>query len=151
MRITVATREDVAGIIALLADDPLGKTREDTSDPLNPTYEAAFAALSDDPNQRLFVMKEGDDVIGCAQLTLIPGLSRKGMWRGQIEAVRVAQSHQGSGLGRSLIEHCIEVSKDNRCGLVQLTSDKSREDAHAFYDALGFKASHEGYKLSLER
>ncbi|MGO4452358.1 N-acetyltransferase family protein [Phyllobacterium sp. TAF24] len=144
-----ATATDLAAIIALLADDPLGKQREVISDPINARYLAAFAAIDNDPNQLLIVADENNDVVGCAQITFIPGLSRTGMWRGQIESVRIAETHRRGGLGRHMFEWAIEACRARGCGLVQLTTDKTRPDAARFYEALGFVASHEGMKLSL--
>lgn len=144
-----ARREDVAAIVAMLADDELGRQREDLSDPPAPAYVEAFAAIDADPNQLLAVAEVGGDIAGCLQITFIPGLSRRGMWRGQIESVRVASSTRGSGLGRAMIGWAIGECRRRDCGLVQLTTDKSRSDAHRFYESLGFVASHEGMKLTL--
>jgi GNAT superfamily N-acetyltransferase len=130
-------------------DDPLGKLREDLGTPLNPVYLAAFEAIERDPNQLLVVADMAGEVVGSLQLTFIPGLSRLGMWRGQIEAVRVASSQRGSGVGKAMIRWAIEECRRRGCGLVQLTTDKRRIEAHRFYDGLGFKASHEGMKLAL--
>ena len=144
-----ATPTDLPAIIALLMDDPLGKLREDLGTPLNPVYLAAFEAIERDPNQLLVVADMAGEVVGSLQLTFIPGLSRLGMWRGQIEAVRVASSQRGSGVGKAMIRWAIEECRRRGCGLVQLTTDKRRIEAHRFYDGLGFKASHEGMKLAL--
>ena len=89
------------------------------------------------------------EVVGCLQITFIAGLSRIGMWRGQIEAVRIAAGQRGSGLGRAMMLWAIEQCRARGCGMVQLTTDKRRTDAHRFYARLGFEASHEGMKLSL--
>jgi ribosomal protein S18 acetylase RimI-like enzyme len=145
-----ATAEDLPSIVGLLADDDLGRTREDARTPLDPRYLAAFEAMERDPNQRLVVAEQDGRVVGCLQLTFIPGLSRLGMWRGQIESVRVASSERGSGIGRIMFEWAISECRARGCGLVQLTTDKTRGGAHAFYEALGFAASHEGMKLVLE-
>ncbi len=144
-----ATREDLAGIIALLADDALGRDREDLSTPVAQAYIDAFEALDGNPDQLLMVADDDGRLAGCFQLTLIPGLSRRGMWRGQIEGVRVASSHRGEGLGRQMVAWAIAECRRRGCGLVQLTSDKTRRDAHRFYESLGFEASHEGMKLKL--
>ncbi|HMR30589.1 MAG TPA: GNAT family N-acetyltransferase [Geminicoccaceae bacterium] len=143
--------EDVAAIVALLIDDPLGKLREDASGRLHPAYPAAFAAIDRDPNQILAVADRDGEVIGCLQLTFIPGLSRRGMWRGQIEAVRVAAAARGTGVGREMMAWAIDRCRERGCGLVQLTTDKRRTDAHRFYESLGFQATHEGMKLPLDR
>ncbi len=142
-----ARAEDLPAIVGMLADDPLGQTREDASSPLNPKYSDAFAAIDSDHNQYLAVVEDGGEVIGCLQLTFIPGLSRLGMWRGQIESVRIAASRQGQGLGRNFFEWAIEECRQRNCELVQLTTDKARPDALKFYESLGFEASHEGMKL----
>jgi GNAT superfamily N-acetyltransferase len=146
-----ATAADIEAIVALLADDPLGREREaGNALQLDPRYAEAFAAIERDPNQLLAVAERDDGmVIGVFQLSFIPGLTRRGMWRGQIEGVRVAASERGEGIGRAMFDWAIDECRRRGCGLVQLTSDKRRPDAHRFYDALGFQATHEGYKLAL--
>ena len=141
--------DDLPAIVALLADDPIGSGRESAGDRLEPCYANAFAAIERDPNQLLAVTEIGGKVIGCLQLSFIPGLTRRGMWRGQIEGVRIAGAERGTGIGRAMLEWAIEECRGRGCGLVQLTSDKRRTAAHAFYEALGFRATHEGYKLAL--
>lgn len=142
-----ATAADIAPIVRMIADDQLGATRESTED-LTP-YLAAFEQIDADPNQLLMVAERNDEVIGTLQLTIIPGLSRRGSTRGLIEAVRVAASARGSGLGTTLVQWAVEESRSRGCALVQLTSDKSRTDAHRFYTNLGFENTHEGFKLKL--
>jgi GNAT superfamily N-acetyltransferase len=135
--------------VQLLADDELGQTREDFGSPLNPRYVAAFAAIDADPHQLLAVAEQAGRVIGCMQLSFIPGLSRLGLWRGQIESVRIAASERGGGLGRAMFAWAFDECRRRGCGLVQLTTDKARPNALRFYQSLGFVASHEGLKLSL--
>ncbi|HET6740736.1 MAG TPA: GNAT family N-acetyltransferase [Kribbella sp.] len=142
-----ATASDVATIVAMIADDQLGATRESVDD-LTP-YLAAFEQIDADPNQLLIVAERNDEVIGTLQLTIIPGLSRRGSTRGLIEAVRVATSARGAGLGSTLVQWAVEESRTRGCTLVQLTSDKTRTDAHRFYTNLGFENTHEGFKLKL--
>jgi ribosomal protein S18 acetylase RimI-like enzyme len=144
-----ATLDDLPAIIHMLADDELGRSREDARTPLDPRYLAAFAAIERDPNQLLAVAEQGGRVVGCLQLSFIPGLSRLGMWRGQIESVRVASSERGGGIGRTMLEWAIDQCRARGCGLVQLTTDKARAEARAFYEGLGFEASHEGMKRKL--
>ncbi|AMM09649.1 Transcriptional regulator [Streptomyces albidoflavus] len=142
-----AEASDVAAIVAMLADDPLGATRESPDD-LTP-YLAAHTRLAADPNQHLVVAERAGKVVGTLQLTLIPGLSRRAATRSLIEGVRVHADERGSGLGTLLIEWAVETSRAEGCQLVQLTSDATREDAHRFYKRLGFVASHVGFKLQL--
>ncbi|MGW2742732.1 N-acetyltransferase family protein [Streptomyces sp. NPDC001450] len=147
LEIRGATADDLPAIVAMLADDPLGAQRE-SPDNLTP-YLAALDRLNADPNQQLVVAVREGRVIGTLQLTLIPGLSRKGATRSIIEAVRIHADERGSGLGTQLIEWAVEESRRQNCQLVQLTSDSSRTDAHRFYERLGFTASHVGFKLQL--
>jgi GNAT superfamily N-acetyltransferase len=131
----------------MLADDPLGATRESPDD-LSP-YLAALKRLAGDPHQHLVVAVRDGRVVGTLQLTLIPGLSRKGATRSLIEGVRIHADERGSGLGTRLIEWAVDRSRREGCQLVQLTSDATRTDAHRFYERLGFTASHVGFKLTL--
>ncbi len=142
-----ARRDDVPAIVAMLADDPLGAARE--GDPSDERYLAAFDRIDADPYDELIVAERDGKVIGTMHLTYLAGLSRLGAERCQIEAVRVAASSRGEGLGRRMIQWGIDRARARGCAMVQLTSDKSRADAHRFYDSLGFTASHEGYKLAL--
>jgi GNAT superfamily N-acetyltransferase len=144
-----AVSDDLAALVALLADDPIGRERESAETPLDPCYAEAFAAVDRDPNQLLAVAERDGQVIGVLQLSFIPGLTRRGMWRGQIEGVRVAAGARDGGIGRAMLEWAIAECRSRGCGMVQLTSDKRRSAAHGFYEALGFRATHEGYKLSL--
>ncbi len=134
-------------IVALLADDPIGQGREDCG--AARAYAEAFAAIDRDPNQYLLVAERDGAVAGCLQVTFIPGLTRTGMLRGQIEGVRVASGLRGEGLGERLIGRAIELCRERGCGLVQLTTDRRRTDAVRFYERLGFVGSHEGMKLGL--
>jgi GNAT superfamily N-acetyltransferase len=142
-----ARREDVPALVRLFTDDELGRARE--SAPLE-TYLAAFETIERDPNNTVYVLDRGGEIAGCAQLTIIPGLGRRGMTRALIEAVRVASPLRGQGLGRRLIGELVGIARERGCGMVQLTSDKRRTEAHRFYGSLGFVASHEGFKLALD-
>lgn len=141
-----ARRAEVPQIVAMLADDALGAGREG---PVDDAYLAAFDQIAADPRTRLIVAEADGRIVGTLQLTVLLGLSRHGMRRAQIEAVRVAGSERGRGLGRRLLGWAIEAAREQGCGLVQLTSDKRRGDAIRFYESLGFTASHEGLKLLL--
>ncbi|MER5521812.1 GNAT family N-acetyltransferase [Streptomyces sp. NPDC048254] len=145
--IRAAVADDIPAIVGMLADDPLGARRESPDD-LAP-YLSALERLSADPNQQLVVAVREGRVVGTLQLTIIPGLSRRGATRSIIEAVRIHADERGGGLGTRFIEWAIEESRRQGCQLVQLTSDASRTDAHRFYERLGFTASHVGFKLEI--
>ncbi|MFI6132433.1 GNAT family N-acetyltransferase [Micromonospora sp. NPDC051141] len=142
-----AVRADLPDVLALLADDVLGRTRDRPE--VDAAYERAFADLDADPRNHLIVADDGGEVVGCFQLTYIPGLGRHGAERALIEAVRVRSDRRGRGLGRSMMRWAIDRARERGCALAQLTTDKRRADAHRFYRDLGFVASHEGMKLAL--
>jgi len=144
-----ANERDLPAIVALYADDELGSTREQPGQPLAEEYRRAFAAVTDDPRTRLVVAEVDGEVVGTLQLSFLPHLVRRGGERAQIEAVRVASSQRGSGLGRDLLTWAVERARERGCVLVQLTTDAARPDAHRFYESLGFTAGHVGMKLTL--
>lgn len=139
-----AREEDLPALVALLADDQLGATRESVTD-LTP-YRSAFAAIDADPAHLLLVADRAGDVVG----TLLPGLARSGAWRAQVEAVRVRSGLRGQRVGERMLRWAIEESARRGATIVQLTTDERRADAHRFYGRLGFAASHEGMKLQLD-
>ncbi len=142
-----ATEQDLTAIVTMLADDILGADRETPND-LAP-YLAAFEVIDADPHQRLMVAERDGRPVGTLQLTILPGLSRRAATRALIEAVRVARDERGSGLGEQLLTWAVDEARRNNCFIVQLTTDKSRTDAHRFYEKLGFEPTHVGYKLTL--
>ncbi len=141
---------DLVALVGLLADDRLGATREKPPPPLDPRYAQAFAAIDTDPNNDLVVLEADGRLAGMMQLTFIPYLTHTGSWRCLVEGVRVAREFRDQGLGTQLLEHAIERARERNCSLVQLTSDKQRTSALRFYAALGFRATHEGFKLKLD-
>jgi len=145
-----AVAEDVPVIVDLLAADEIGANRNGVTGDwdLHP-YLAAFHQIDTDPAHLLLVAAKGSDVVATMQLTYLPGLARHAALRAQVEAVRVRGDFRSSGLGAALLEWAVEEARRRGCGLVQLSSDKSRVNAHRFYERLGFVASHEGFKLAL--
>ncbi|WP_369973772.1 GNAT family N-acetyltransferase [Paenisporosarcina sp. OV554] len=133
----------------MLADDVLGSKRERYERPLPDSYIKAFQAITADPNNELVVACRGEEIIGVQQITFTPYITHQGGWRATIEGVRTSSSERGKGLGTELIRFGIQRAKERGCHLVQLTTDKKREDALRFYESLGFKASHEGLKMQL--
>lgn len=142
-----ARLEDVPAVIALLADDEIGATREAPDD--REPYDASFAAIDADANQLLVVGERDGRIIATMQLTFIPGLSRRGGWRAQLEGVRVASAARGDGIGEYLVRWAVDRARERGCAMLQLTSDNRRAEAHRFYERLGFIASHTGFKRPL--
>ena len=135
-------------MLALYADDILGQDREAAT--LDDAYLSAFETIDADPNHVLAVGELDGEVVGTLLLSFLPGLARHGAWRAQIEAMRVAGHLRGRGFGNQLLDWAIAEAKRRGCGLVQLTSDRQRPDAHRFYERAGFVPSHVGFKMILD-
>ncbi|MEO3828274.1 GNAT family N-acetyltransferase [Actinomadura sp. B10D3] len=144
-----ATVDDLPQIVRLLADDPLGATRETPGEEIPEAYFSAFAAIDKDPNNTVVVAVAAGRVAGTLQLTFIPGLTYTGGERAQIEGVRVAAEYRGAGLGQQMINWAIDRARARGCRVVQLTTDRQRPDAIRFYQKIGFRPSHMGMKYHL--
>ena len=142
-------KADLGVVVGLLADDELGQSREDKAAVLHDDYSRAFEHIENDSNQYAAIFEINGETIGCLQITFIPGLSRRGSLRGQIEGFRVSRGFRGKGYGSKMIASAIKECRARGCRLVQLTSDKKRENAIQFYERFGFVKSHEGFKLNL--
>ncbi|MGJ4912032.1 GNAT family N-acetyltransferase [Bradyrhizobium sp. HKCCYLRH2060] len=139
-----AQRDDVAAIVAMLADDHLGRARERLEQPLPQSYYDAFETIARDGNITLIVAEEAGRVVGCLQLCILPGLSSQGASRALVEDVRVATDRRSRGIGEQLLQWAIAEARKQRCNLVELMTHQSRTDAQRFYGRLGFAKSHFG-------
>ncbi len=146
----LATRADLSSIVRMLADDELGSQRERYQDPLPDSYFKAYEKIDSDPNHELIIAELDGDVVGTLHLMFLPSISFQGGLRAQVESVRVDVEYRSKGIGSKLMKWTIERAKDRGAHVVQLTTHRSREEAHRFYERLGFKGSHLGMKLSLK-
>jgi ribosomal protein S18 acetylase RimI-like enzyme len=142
-----ARRDDVAAIVAMLADDHLGRARERVEHPLPASYREAFERLDADPNITLVVAEEAGRVVGSLQLCILPGLSSQGASRGLIEDVRVASDRRSRGIGEQLVQWAVSEARARGCRLVELLTHQTRVDAQRFYERLGFAKSHVGMTI----
>lgn len=141
-----ATRADVPAIVGLLTDDPLGKGREGAA---SDAYLAAFDDIAANPMHQLIVGVDADRIVACCQLTILAGLSRGGSRRALVEAVRVSTDLRSKGIGALMMAECEARARAAGATIIQLTTDRSREAAHRFYERLGYTASHLGMKKPL--
>ena len=145
-----ATASDVPEVIRLMCEDELGATRESLSNPLAQSYMLAFQEIAKDKHQSLLVVEHKGKTIGTCHLTFIPSLSFKGSKRLNIENVHISKPVQGQGIGTWMLQKAITLGREKGCKIVQLTTHKKRTLAKAFYEKLGFEASHEGMKLYID-
>lgn len=146
----LARREDLPDVVRMLAEDELGSRREKYSEPLPESYYAAFEQINNDPNHQLIVAESNGRVIGTLHLMFLPSISFQGGLRAQIESVRVDKECRNLGIGGDMMQWAIGRAKERGAHVLQLTTHQSRQDAHRFYERLGFKGSHLGMKLSLK-
>ena len=144
-----ALEKDLSLMIVMLADDELGLQREDIANPLNLNYLFGFRSIVADPNNELIVVEKEGNISGMLQLTFIPYLTHRGSWRCLVEGVRIQNNFRGDGIGTRVFEWVILHAREKGVSILQLTSDKQRPDAMRFYEGLGFKSTHEGFKLKL--
>ena len=144
-----ARRDDVAAIVALYADDQLGEHGDDASPEALPAYLAAFDRIDASAHEQLYVAERKGQVIGTYQLSYCQTLTHRARLRAVIEAVQVASSTRSGGIGAAIIAHAISEARAAGAGVMELASNKRRVDAHRFYERLGFRRSHEGFKLEL--
>lgn len=146
----LAKREDLPCIVRMLAEDDLGRQRERPDEPLPVSYYEAFEQIQNDPKHELIVAEVSGELVGTLHLMFLPSISFQGGLRAQVESVRVDGSFRGRGIGSAMMKWAIERARARGAHLMQLTTHKSREDAHHFYERLGFTKSHVGMKLGLK-
>lgn len=144
-----AAEADLPFIVKLLSDDAVRVTDDRPDEPFHPRYVTALRELAADPNQMMMVALLDGETVGTIQLTFIPGLAALGSKRCLVEAVHIVPAHRGKGLGTQMMQWAVAQARERDCGMVQLTSNKKRLDAHRFYERLGFLKSHEGFKYYL--
>jgi len=146
----LATLADLPPIVQMLADDHLGNQRERVESPLPASYYSAFEQITKDPNHELIVAEQNGQVMGTLHLIFLPSVSYQGGLRAQVESVRIDKRFQSQGIGSEMMKWAIERARRRGAHVVQLTTHKSRVDAHRFYERLGFRGSHLGMKMSLK-
>jgi N-acetylglutamate synthase-like GNAT family acetyltransferase len=142
-----ATEADLPRLVELLAHLALDEPREELGPPLPEGYRRALEEIEDDHRQRLLVVEADGRVVAAAVLMIIPNLSHQGRPYAIIENVVVDAAERGAGHGELLMLYATEEARRAGCYKLTLTSNKRRGDAHRFYERLGFKATHEGYRL----
>jgi len=145
-----ARESDLPALIAMFAADPLGG-HGDTTDPVAyPDYISAFATIAASSDQTLYIAEHAGDVVGTFQTMVTTSLNARGSSAMIIEAVQTRADMRGQGIGAQMIEFAIAEAKSRGVRLVQLTSNAVRKDAHRFYERLGVKPSHLGFKMALK-
>ena len=149
LSIRKAILDDFDFVVSLISTDPIAGARNPATPDDRNHQRVAFDAILRHADHLLLVAELEREPVGSFQLSFIPGVSRQGAWRGQIESVRIHPEYRNRGFGSAMMEWAVERCRERGCGLVQLTSDRQRHDAHRFYQKLGFLPTHTGFKLRL--
>ncbi|WP_262030874.1 GNAT family N-acetyltransferase [Microvirga sp. Mcv34] len=149
LSIREAQAGDLEAIIRMHEEDELGSHGDVWSDETKPAYEAAFAAIQESAENRLFVALDNNEIVGTFQLTFIPNLTGRGATRVKVESVKVRAARRSGGIGGQMIAFAEDYARTHGAAAMELTSNKTRKDAHRFYERLGFARSHEGFKKKL--
>jgi GNAT superfamily N-acetyltransferase len=147
LRVREATPDDLAAILALTAED--SQHYFDEPDHVTDRQRAALDDITADPHQQLLVGELDGDVVCTAQVTWMRMLSADGGLYCQVEAVRTASARRGQGIGATLMAHVETMAVQRGAARIQLTSNRVRTRAHAFYERLGYASTHVGMKKYL--
>ncbi|MFH1032053.1 MAG: GNAT family N-acetyltransferase [Chloroflexota bacterium] len=101
------------------------------------------------PGYELLVAEENGEVIGTTVLAILPGFAHGTSPFAVVEYVVVDEKRRSRGIGKLLMEYVIARAKEAGCYKIALTSDNRREQAHKFYNSIGFKSSSHGFRLYL--
>ena len=112
-----------------------------------PPDRQRLAKLIADPAVSLLVARDGDTIVGTATVIVYTSPA----WtKARIEDVVVDQSARGQGVGRALVDACIEIARGKGCTIVELQSKRSRVEANRLYQEMGFELRDSNfYRLTL--
>ncbi|MCR4324376.1 MAG: GNAT family N-acetyltransferase [Candidatus Curtissbacteria bacterium] len=131
MQIDTATSSDIDAILAL-------QTQIYRTDTPAPNSKEVLEKQLEDTSCDVLVLRVDDKVVGTASIYYLD-VAIRGKRIAYLEGLVVDKAQRGKGLGTSLFEKCVEIAKDKNCYKMIFTSGFDREDAHKFYEKLGFK------------
>jgi GNAT superfamily N-acetyltransferase len=143
--VRAATEQDIPRILELYRQ--LSFHPEEYRRPSLEDCHRIFIEMGTVPGYHLLVAEEDGEIIGTAVLAVLPGMAHGVSPFAVLEYVVVDEKWRGRGIGRLLMDYCLDQAKEAGCYKIMLTSDNRREDAHAFYRSLGFEASAHGFRL----
>jgi GNAT superfamily N-acetyltransferase len=97
-----------------------------------------FRRMCSYPDYRVYVCEQAGVAVGTFSLLLVDGLAHGGRPHGIVEDVVVTQGLRGCGLGRTMMQFAMARCAEAGCYKMGLSSHLRREDAHRFYEGLGF-------------
>lgn len=144
LRIREAASEDVPAMLRLYAAGDFAS--QDAF-----TVEEAVShlqTLQRQPSMQVFVACDGEAVVGTYELFIMDNMAKRGRRSGIVEDVMVLPEYRGRGVGRAMMKDAMDRCRRAGCYKLTLSSNLSREEAHRFYEALGF--TRHGYSFVVE-
>ena len=108
-----------------------------------------FTRMGTYPDCTVWLAEEGSAVIGTYSLLVMDNLGHRGVPKGVVENVAVAADHQGPGIGRTMMQHAMAQCRGRACYKLVLSSNVVREDAHRFYETVGFVRHGYSFRVAL--
>jgi ribosomal protein S18 acetylase RimI-like enzyme len=139
-----ATEDDLPAILAIYSS---AKIERDTGFSLEEA-RVHFGRFRQYPCFRIFVALVDGVIAGTYELLIMDNLAKRGKKSGVVEDVAVHPPYQGRGVGRAMMEHAQKTCRAADCYKVTLSSNLNREEAHRFYESLGFEPH--GYSFRIE-
>ncbi|MFI6575593.1 GNAT family N-acetyltransferase [Nocardiopsis sp. NPDC050513] len=149
MMIRAAIRSDLGAILRLLRE--LGDSTDTQSAHVRMSSAAvrAWTRMEGDPDRMVLVAEERGQIIGTLDLLIVANLTHDAQPWAVVDNLVVDPQRRGGGIGRALMEDALDRATRAGCYKVELLAHESRDRASGFSAALGFDASHEGFRRYL--
>ncbi|EAW36359.1 GNAT family N-acetyltransferase [Lyngbya sp. PCC 8106] len=143
LEITVATHQDLPQLNDLYAQ------MDDLPWLADGKIEEIFNQINQIPNYKIYLVWLDKKAVGTFSLLYVPTMMHPGFHQfAVLDAVSVASAYRSQGIGKTMIRTALKLSAEAGCYKVTLSSNLSRDRAHAFYESLGFQQH--GWSFSLK-
>ena len=145
--IRTASEKDIPILLGLLYDLGRPKPQEDTDVDIFRNLVKKYVADLD----KTILVAEFDDIeiVGMMSIVFLPRLNRSTLELYVPELV-VLEKYQNQGIGKKLINSCIDLAKEKKCHRIRLESGNQRKESHQFYKHLGFEQSALSFTKNLD-
>ena len=135
--ITKATDKDIPFILELLYDLDRPTPIDDKEIKV---FKNKIKDYFSDPQKTILVAKQDSKIVGLVSIILLRRLNRAKLEM-YIPELIVTKELRNYGIGKKLIQYCIDLAKKKDCYRIRLESGNQRKDSHKFYKSIGFEQS----------
>jgi len=145
--IRTASEKDIPILLGLLYDLGRPKPQEDTD--VN-VFRNLVKKYFQDSDKKILVAELDDiEIVGMMSIVFLPRLNRSTLELYVPELI-VLEKYQSQGIGKKLINSCIDLAKEKKCHRIRLESGNQRKESHQFYKHLGFEQSALSFTKNLD-